>query len=126
MSDTVQIAKQLMTARDSVLAALNAAQSVILDEIAATTVAGQYLSRLVDRRNAIAAEQQQVIDAASAAVLNLPAIQAAVNDLNTISNSVTAAAEIMRGTTDKITQATNVLNFAQKFTDLLTQKPPAR
>jgi hypothetical protein len=125
MSDTVQLATQFMAARDSMLAALNAAQSVILNEIAATTVAGQYLSRLVDRRNAIAGEQQQVIDAANAAVLNLPAIQAAVTNLNALATSATTAAGQMKAATDKITQATNVLNFAQQFTDLITQKPPA-
>jgi hypothetical protein len=125
MSDTVQLAAQFMAARDSMLAALNAAQSVILDEIAATTVAGQYLSRLVDRRNAIAGEQQQVIDAANAAVLNLPAIQAAVTNLNALATSATTAAGQMKAATDMITHATNVLNFAQQFTDLITQKPSA-
>ena len=125
MSDTVQLATQFMAARDSMLAALNAAQSVILDEIAATTVAGQYLSRLVDRRNTIAGEQQQVIDAANAAVLNLPAIQAAVANLKELATKATIAVGVMKTVTDKITQATTVLGLAQQFTDLITQKPAA-
>jgi hypothetical protein len=58
-------------------------------------------------------------------VLNLPAIQAAVTNLNALATSATTAAGQMKAATDMITHATNVLNFAQQFTDLITQKPSA-
>ncbi|MQP68286.1 hypothetical protein GE253_23485 [Niveispirillum sp. SYP-B3756] len=120
--DTSQHVEKINSERNKMLEALFTAQSIILAEIAATTSAGPYLSRLVDRRNAITMERNQVIDAADAAVLNLPTVQAALSNLEKLTKEATAEANVMKTTTDKITRATNLLNIAHKFTDLITTR----
>ncbi len=83
-----------------------------------------YLKQLKNRSQSLMDERTTIMDAASVAILSMPSVVAAADQLNAIAAKMKATAQEIPNATDKLTKATAILSLGQKFTDLIasTQK----
>lgn len=113
---------QIKAARDQQIQGLSDALQQIRSQILAHTGTADLQDRLSQRQEDLSDEINAIVTNATDKVLELPEVQAAVDELTSLGRLMTRRAQEMKDAADKLSKAVDVLGVAQKFLDTIASK----